>query len=603
MTDLISELKEYDRLYFESGDSPITDTEYDKLKTEAKRKSPNNPYFNQVGYEFKTEYKKIKLPFVMGGLDKTDNDSLGNWINGQNRTIIVSEKLDGNSILCTWENGKLIFAASRGDENEGQDILEKGNFFIPKISKPGKVSLRGEVVLENDLCKHFGFKNRRNGVTGLLRRDDVKSNDLKLLSVIFYEVVESPEKLFTEVERLEYISKLNLRLPRFFNISSSSPNLLDILPKSLLEFKLSAPYDIDGLVLTFNDSERENVKHPKNKVKFKVNEAAVSCVVRGIEWNVTRTSLIKPVILIEPTEIMGVTVSRVSGFNAEFMEINGIDKGAVVGIVRSGDVIPYVTEYYGRCESVNIPKVCPTCSGATEIKSKELMCTNPECFYKNVYKVAHFFTSLDVENISDKTIEKIGVTTVQEMYLLTEGYLKIFDGFGERKAEIVISEIKKTLKTKPWKLLAAFGMPMIGRTLSKQLCSKYTMDELFEIKDPEVLELGPITSKSFVDNIQSHKELYDFLKSIGLEFEEEDVDLKTLKGIKFTLTGEGPMKRSELQKLIEAKGGEVKGISKDTHYLVTNDPDSNSGKTKGAIKFGVPIIDYDRLMSMVEGVK
>ena len=592
----IEQLKEYDRLYFETGTSPIPDTKYDILKTQAKKEFPNDPYFLQVGY--KSEYKKIKLPFIIGGLEKVDVETVGDWANKSDDLIVASEKLDGNSIVATWVDNNLVFAASRGDEDEGSDILEKAKYFIPQIPEKGKVTLRGETLLEGNLHEHFGFKNRRNGVTGLLRRDDINPNDLKLLSVIFYEVIEAPTEILIEVNRLEYIQKLNLRIPNYI-LFENGPDLANALSETLFAYKENANYDIDGLVLTFNNSTRENVKLPKNKVKFKVNEAAIICKVIGVEWNVTRMGYIKPVILIEPTQIMGVTVSRVSGFNYEYIRNSMIGKNSVIGVVRSGDVIPYVTEIFEPSElkDMIIPIFCPTCQSELEIVSKELVCQNPDCYFKNVQEVAHFFISMDCEGISDKTIENIGITTIPGMYQLTQEYLENLPGFGKKKAEKILFEVKKTLKVKPDQLLKAFGIPMIGRTLSKRLCKRFTIDELFEIKDPDILGLGDITSQTFLMNIQNYKVLYTFLKGIGLEFIEEDKSMKTLTGMIFTLTGKDPFNfgRDKIKEIIECKGGEEKGISKTTNYLVTNDVDSKSGKMKSAAKFGVPIINYEEL--------
>ena len=589
-------LKYYDNLYFNEGTSPLTDTEYDLLRSQTKKEFPNDPYFLEVGNKIDSKYEEIKLPFVIGGLDKVDIETVEDWIRKERGDVVASEKLDGNSIICSWKNHQLILAASRGDGQKGQNILNKIKYAVHPIPIKEKVTLRGEVLLEGEVFKELGFKNRRNAVTGMLRRDEIDPNILKKLSVIFYEVIEAPKyyNLDNEVKRFIFISDiLKLKIPIFATIEQDC-NIPLTLSRFLIEQKEFATYDIDGLVLTRYYSTRENTMHPINKVKFKVNELAKRCVVIGIEWNVTRMGYIKPVILIEPVDIMGVTVSRVSGFNLQFIVDNGIDKESVIGVVRSGDVIPYVTEVFERAETI-IPDKCPDCNGSVKIISKELICTNPKCFHKNVQEVAHFFIEMGVDGMSDKTIENIGITSIKEMYLLTRENISKLPGFGEKKAEIIVNEVQKTLRIKPEKLLASFGIPLIGKTLSKQLCSRFTIDELFNIKDPDKLGLGPITSKSLIDNIVNYKELYNFLKSIGLQFLEENMEEKTLKGFTFSLTGEGPMKRSEIQKLIEKVGGEVKGIGRGVNYLVTNDPNSTSGKMKSAAKFGVSVISYDTL--------
>jgi DNA ligase (NAD+) len=242
-----------------------------------------------------------------------------------------------------------------------------------------------------------------------------------------------------------------------------------------------------------------------------------------------------------------------------------------------------------------LPEICPGCGYKLIQKSKELLCNNPKCFQKNIQITSHFFIEMGVVGFSDKSFENLRIVSIPEIYQLTKEKLEKIPGFGEKKAEIIVEQVKKTLNVTPEKLLSAFGLPLIGKTLSKDLCKRFTLDELFEIKDPEVIGIGPIKSMSLIENLPKFKWLYDYLKSIGLKFVEEDMSKKTLRGLKFALTGEGPLKRFEIQKLIEEKGGELKGINKDTNYLVTNDPDSKSGKMKSAKKFGIPVISYDKL--------
>lgn len=600
---IMEDLKRYDEHYFNLGVSLITDTEYDRLRKEAKNLFPDSPYFQEVGHTIDSKFEKIKLPFVMGGLEEFNPETIKSWLEKENDDIVASEKLDGNSIGCSFEHAMLSFAASRGNGFEGQNLLNKIKYSMPsmylRFKHLSKVSLRGEVLLKGELFKELGLKNRRNSVTGILRRDEIDPNILSKFSVIFYELIESPSEFKTEVERLEFIKELGFEVARYMVIPKDLPTeaKIQVLEDFLSHLKETANYDIDGLVLTRNNSMRENVMSPKNKIKFKVNQMAVRCKVIGMEWNVTRVGYIKPVVLIEPTEILGATISRCSGFNYDFIRSNKIGVGSEIGVVRSGDVIPYITEVYSTPDySVSIPTKCPSCDSVLSTTDKELICTNIDCQQKRFYIVSHYCQRMGADGIQDKTIENIGITSIFDLYSLSQEFLEKLPGFGEKKAKNILNEVQKTLRVKPEQLLSAFGIPMIGRTLSRQLCSKFTFDELFKIKDPEVLGLGEITSRTLIDNIKDFLPLYEFLKKQGLEFIQEDPSMKTLKGIKFALTGEGPMKRSELQKMIESKGGEVGGISKNTNYLVTNDPNSSSGKMKNAEKFGTKIISYDELM-------
>ena len=609
-------LKQLDNLYFNEDNSPLTDTEYDKLRTEAKKEFPNDDYWNQVGAKIDSKFEKIKLPFVMGGLEEFNPETVSTWLEKENDDIVAAEKLDGNSIGCSFEDYLLSFAASRGDGSEGQNIINKIKYTIPKLpimNITDKISLRGEVLLKGDLFKKFDLKNRRNSVGGILRRDLIDPSVLSKLTVVFYELIEAPwSKIInmkTEVDRLEFIKKaLGFDIVRYIVLPKDLPTdkKIETLVNFLVHVKETANYDIDGLVLTRNNSARENVMHVKNKIKFKVNQAAVKCKYLGIEWNVTRLGYIKPVVLIEPTEILGVTVSRCSGFNYSFIVSNFIGENSIIGVTRAGDVIPFITEVYEQAGVIYTPTDCPSCKSKLEFtydddgNEVDLKCVSDQCPQKLIYQVSHFFVTIGVDGLSDKTFKNIGITSIPVIYTLTMNSFKNLPGFGEKKAKKVIDEVKKTLLTTPTKLLAAFGIPLIGKTLSKQLCSKFTIDQLFEITDPDVLGLGPITSKTLIDNLPKYRDLYDFLKSIGLEFEKEDKSLKTLNGMRFALTGEGPLKRAELQKLIESKGGEVRGIGKETMYLVSDNPSSTSGKMKEAKKYGTQIIDYDALLTMLK---
>ena len=603
MEKIIDLLIKCDHEYFNFGTSSITDTEYDLLRKEAKEKYPNHPYFQTVGAPADTKFEKIKLIHPMGGLEKVDSESVIDLFKKYPGDWIASEKLDGNSVEVGFENGNLFFAASRGDGTTGQNLLKKLIYVISPISFKDRVIPRAEVMFKGDDYVGLG-KNRRNATTGTLRQDKIEPPRLKKLSIIYYDLMEFPEnlKLKTQLDRIKFLESLGVECARYIFLAKEvSPELkAKILEEFLLKMKETANYDIDGLVLTLNESPIENSLSPQYKYKFKVNEQAVRCKVVDIEWNVTRIGYVKPVVIIEPVDIMGATVSRCSGFNYNFINANQIGIGSEIGVVRSGDVIPFIVEIY-KTVKPNIPLGCPSCGEKLSFSSNltgeavDLICLNEHCKDKLIYNVSHFFISMGVEGLSDKTFENIGITTINEVYGLTKEKLENLPGFGEKKAENIIKEVKNTLKTKPEKLLAAFGIPLIGRTLSRQICNKFSFDELFTIKNPDDLGLGKITSETFIKNIGNYKKLYEFLKSIGLEFEKEDPSMKTLKGLKFALTGEGPMKRSEIQKLIEAKGGEMGGISKGTNYLVTNDPSSSSGKMKSAQKLGIPIINYDSL--------
>jgi DNA ligase (NAD+) len=529
-------------------------------------------------------------------LDKTNKDNVYKWIKDKG-DIVVSLKLDGISFMVTYENGKVTFASTRGDGKEGQDITDKMKTILPEIRIKDYVALRGELLLVGDEHLKLGYKNRRNGVNGAL------ANHIESLVPVFYELLDAPDiDVMDEDQRLLYIrDTLVLTTVDFFVLyGKDDKDISNLLITKLIESKSTLNYDIDGLVLTKNNSVRENVMIPENKVAFKVNTDAVKVKVTDIEWNVGRTGRIIPTILVEPTELDGVTISRTTGFNYEYIYNNQIGKGSIIGLIRAGSVIPYITEVFESKGYIEL-ETCPSCGNhELEINGVDVVCTNKDCYDSKVRQIAHYFKTMGSDYITETTIRNLGVSSIEAMYELDELEIAGIEGFGIKKAEQVYYEIQKTLKVTPDKLLAAFGISGIGKTLAPVILNKYTFDELFEVESIEGIDgIGEVLSINLVNNINNFKPLYEYLLTKGLTFMK--TEKSSISGLVFTLTGKMPMKRDVITRMITAKGGSVKGISKSTDYLVTDDPNSGSAKNQKAQSFGTKIIDFETLMEMIEG--
>lgn len=595
MNKHIELLKLYDQSYTD-GKPVISDTEYDEFRGFVYSQYPDDPYFQTVGAPVQSG-TKVSLPYVLGSLDKVKTDTVTKWTQGRGE-LVASYKLDGVSFMCMWIDGKIALASTRGDGNEGQDITNKMRSILPNIHVKAMVALRGELLLTGQDHVELGLKNRRNGVAGLVSRDDVSVNDLKKIVPVFYEVLDyEAETLTTEQERLQFIEDLNLSVVPWQTIATNE-DLLNVLTLMMTEAK-NQNYDTDGIVLTKNETEREDVMFPTNKVAYKVNLEAVRANVVGIEWNVGRSGRVTPTVLISPIEIGGVTVSRATGFNYEFIRTNKIGTDTIIGIVRSGQVIPYITEVFEATEPL-IPLYCPSCHTHLKEKGVDLVCINPDCYDARVRQIAHFFKTMGSEYISETTVRNLGVSSIEDMYELDELEIAELEGFGIKKAEQVCYEIQKTLNNTPENLLASFGIPGVGKTLARPILMKYKFDELFTIDDVQYIPgVGEILSNNLVNNIGKYNNLYNFLLSKGLKFKEKNMN-SDVAGKMFALTGKMPMKRNEVIKMIVDKGGSVKGMSKSTDYLVTDDPDSGSIKNQKAQSYGTKIIDFNELLEMVK---
>ena len=610
MPDIIQELMYHDVQYY-IGKPEISDTDYDKLRTIAQAQFPDHDYFKSVGV--KPKDKKTQLPFVLGSLNKVKSDTVVDWMRKIGEFFVISEKIDGVSIYVVYVDGKVEFATTRGDGFYGQDITDKAKLFCPDTKiKDGVWMLRGEATLNVD-PKTLGYKTKRNGCAGILNRDGLKHNEFVV--PYFYELIEAPpeydNRVETEIDRLILLDILIGMdyMPAFSMITIQSGTDIDIL--NMLSNRYTAAkdrdYDVDGLVITVNKSEREDVEYPEKKIAFKVNEEAVEGTVDGIVWQVSRTGRIVPVILIEPLEIQGVTIGRVTGHNYQYVAYNSIKEGTKIGIVRSGDVIPYITEVFTEKNGLFYQcEICPSCGAVPKVKGVDLVCENELCGKQISRQLEHWLKALGAEGISYKTLEKIGVETIPGLYTIDEFDIMECEGFGVKRANQVHDIIQRTLRTNDTSLLRAMGIPGIGRTASKALINHFgdieTVLMVHENKLEEVDGIGPILAK----NLKSWQGrciiLLKTLQRMGLQLKPQEEKVESaMTGMIFSMTGKLPMKRDLLVKLIESHGGVWKNsVTKKTHYLITNNPGSTSGKMKNATKYGTRVVSFDDLMRMVE---
>jgi len=606
----IKKLVECSDLYYNEGKSTLTDEEYDKLREELKLKFPDDPYFTEVGSRVKNG-EKVKLKYILGSLNKVKIDEIENWLEKQDSDVfVISEKLDGVSFYVNYKNGKVVSAATRGDGFYGKDITDKAKIFCGDIQSKENHWFRCEAMLVSEIHESLGFKTRRNGAAGIINRDDLK--DVKHITPYFYELLNYSEVLneSTEVDRFSYINmvtsanQLKNHTPFYMIYDKKTHTKSDII-NFLDRMKSIGAYDIDGLVITPMDYERQDILYPKTKVAFKMNEEPIPATVKNIIWGTTRTSRVVPLIEIEPVEIQGVTISKATGFNAKYIKDNQIGIGTVVKIIRSGDVIPYIVSIEESTQADMIDE-CPFCESKLIWEGVDLKCTNDDCWRKTYKELEHFLRSMGAENITEKTLMKLGISHIEMLYEIDEWAISTIDGFGVKRAQQIVDEIQGTLFTTPEILLRSFGMKNIGKTASKEITKHLyritdddntLMEYIFSLPYEELIKIegiGDVTATTFVSEIGNYRDKYEFLKRMGLTFMNEN-EAGKLDGVKFALTGKGFMGRKEIQTLIEREGGSVSGLSKTTKFLV-KDPDSAKGsKYKKAMQYGVTVVSYDDL--------
>ena len=602
MNNDIELLKNADDLYYNSSETILSDDAYDTLKENLRKKFPSDPYFSLIGS--KVLNGDYSLPFVLGSLRKVKaNGSTIEWLGKENVTnISCSGKIDGASIFVEFnETGVCSQASTRGDGKIGKDITEKIKKICKNIKPIGKkLYTRAEAVMTNEKAVKLGYRNGRNSTAGILNSSS--GENIEYISLIFYTVFDTPFQNYSD--HIDFLEDLGLDVPPHFLLNAYVDNIEETLKAQFLTLKNSYEYDLDGLVIANdNDSEIGSEYYPENVVAFKVNAEAIPATVKSIEWNVSRLGRINPVIHIVPVDITGSTISKATGFNAKFIEVNTISPGAVVGLIKSGDVIPYIVSCIteGPKNDNLVPSHCPSCGSLLEYSSSgvDLFCNNPECTEKMIYVIENFLLSHECEEVTATTIRNLGVFSIFELFSLTVPDIMKIEGFGESRAETIVTEIRKCLDTTQSNMLKSFGISGIGNTLSKTLTNLFTLEELFTKKAEDfacISGMGDVLSENIVEGLKKNFPLYLFLFTRGLKYKEMASD--RFKGKVFCLTGKSDMKRDDLVKFIEGNGGMVKSISKSTNFLVTDDVNSTSGKANKSRQLGVKMISYDELMNM-----
>merc|ERR1712196_69383 len=349
--ELVKLLKKANDKYFNS--TPImTDNEYDILKNHLEDIAPDHPILKEIGAPIKGSKKKVTLPYFMPSLDKVKHNTLEKWLKKYKDKYVVSEKLDGVSALfCQKNNTKNLY--TRGNGSIGQDISN----LIPFIENLKNISssdtiVRGELIISNnDFENNFDKSNARNTVSGLVTSKTIQKKQMKFVKFIVYEVIEPiliPSKQFIHAKNNNFeVVKYEIK---------SSIDLM-YASQTLIEWRQNSNYKIDGIIIT-NDYlyERKN-ENPKHSVAFKMvlEDQSKEAIVTGITWKASKYKLLKPVVHIEQINIGGVKVSNISGQNASFIEKNSIGKGAIIEVVRRGDVIPYIEKIIKKAKSPDMP--------------------------------------------------------------------------------------------------------------------------------------------------------------------------------------------------------------------------------------------------------
>ena len=654
--ELVELLNQAGKAYYEEGQEIISNLEYDKAYDELVRLEEEtgivlsaSPTQN-VGYSVATALPKEEHASPMLSLDKTKSvETLQSFLGEQKG--ILSWKLDGLTVVMTYEKGELIKAVTRGNGRIGEIVTENAKRFrnLPlRIPFKGRLVLRGEALIRysdfakiNEEIPEEGakYKNPRNLCSGSVRQLDPKITWER--RVYFF-----PFTLVSVEEGEDGASRESGGLPDFHNSHEAEFEFLEQqgfqvvgrravnkeeLPGAVSDFSEQVKkndFPSDGLVLLMDDisygkSLGTTAKFPRNALAFKWEDEEEKTILREVEWSPSRTGLINPVAIFDPVELEGTVVSRASLHNISYLEDLKLGIGDEITVYKANMIIPQIGENLTKSGQLPIPEHCPACHEETKIvqdkEAKMLYCENPHCPAKRIKQFALFVSrdALNIEGLSEMTLEKfIGKGFIQELpdlFSLKEHKEEIIamEGFGQKSYDKLIENAEKSRETSLARLLYGLGIGGIGASNARVLSEAFheNAEELSRAELSEVVSIkgiGPILGESIVRYFKEEENcrLFRKLLSILHLHKEERAENAFLSGKVFVITGSLNhfQNRKELEEEIRKAGASTaSSISKNTSYLINNDKNSTSSKNKKAQELGIPILSEEDFLRLLRG--
>ena len=651
MQQLIRELNEASDAYYNGRAELMTDYEWDARFDELKQLEqrtgttlPDSP--TQKVSEDSITGQKEEHEFAALSLAKTKQPAeLVKW--AEERPIWISWKLDGLTLVVTYDSGKLTKVVTRGNGHIGTNIthLSKAINGIPqKIDYKGHTVIRGEAVISYDDFDKFliesgeDYANPRNLASGSLTLKDVEEVRQRHIQWIPFTLVHTDEEIVSWGDRMTWLEQqgfhpVERRLINHPDLASVESCLAAFTQEVTSK---QNPYPVDGLVICYDDTEYAQTGsitgHHATRagLAFKWQDEAAETILQEIEWSCA-ASTISPVAIFRPVELEGTTVKRASLCNISECERLGIgSKGTEISVIKANKIIPKVIKVNRMEGTLEIPQECPVCHAKTEIRiseasgTKTLHCTNNECPAKQLKKFARFVSKegMNIDGISEQTLAKFinlgWVSEYADLYDLKTHIRELaqMEGFGEKSASNIIHSIEKSANVEAHRLLYALNIPLCGLDVCKRLLSAYPIDELVaesikqtgDLFDPmkeasevfaHINGIGPEKSASFVNwfrdahNMERYSHLREKIKVTQASNEPTG---NKCEGLTFVITGDVHhfKNRNELKAYIESQGGKVaSAVSGSTTFLINNDITSTSGKNQKAQQLGIPIISED----------
>lgn len=640
MKELIDILNKAASVYYQGKDEIMSNFEYDRmydelsvLEKESGLVLAGSPT-QKVGYEVLSELPKQTHPSPMLSLDKTKQvDELSSWLGGKEG--LLSWKMDGLTVVLTYENGELLNAVTRGNGVVGEVITNNAKVFknLPvNIPFKGRMVLRGEAIITYSEFKKINallseeeqYKNPRNLCSGSVRQLNNEITAKRNVELYAFTLVEAEGVDFknSQQNKMEFMKEQGFQTVEYKVVTAK--NIYETVEWFSEKVKTN-DFPSDGLVLLYDDisygeSLGSTAKFPRNAIAFKWADETAKTKLTEVEWSASRTGLINPVAIFEPVELEGTTVSRASVHNISIVKELKLGIGDTIEVYKANMIIPQIAQNLTKSGSLEIPDKCPVCGEKTSIHKENdvevLFCENPDCLAKKIKSISLFVSrdAMNIDGMSEVTIEKFiskgFLHELADLFKLNRYKDEIIsmEGFGEKSYEKLVKAAETAKITTTAKFIYSLGIANIGLSNAKMVCKAFSND-LEKIRHASIDELveidgvGQIIAESFVKffaNENNNHMVDDLLDIVTLEDEEND-NANDMEGMNFVITGSVNhfSNRSEVKELIEGRGGKVTGsVTSKTKYLINNDSTSNSSKNKKAKELGVQIITEDEFIDM-----
>ncbi len=645
MRELSAQLKKASKAYYQDDAEIMSNLEYDRLYEELTRLEKEtgtvlagSPSVS-VGYEAADSLPKERHETPMLSLDKTKSVEDLSAFAGEH-LILLSWKLDGLTVVLTYQGGVLSKAVTRGNGEVGEVITNNARVFenVPvRIPYQGELILRGEAVITYPDFEEINagiedadarYKNPRNLCSGSVRQLDPGITAKRHVRFYAFALVKADGVDFQNQRsrQLDWLVTQGFEAVEYRKVTAEQvADTVSWFAGKIRHYELPS----DGLVALYEDiaygqSLGRTAKFPRDSLAFKWKDETAETHLLSIEWSASRTGLINPVAVFEPVELEGSTVSRASVHNISVMKAMKLGIGDTILVYKANMIIPQIAEDLSASGNLEIPKRCPVCGGATEIKNangiETLYCTNEKCSAKRLKSFVLFVSrdALNIEGLSEASLEKfLGrgfFHSYAELFHLSDHRAEIvgMEGFGEKSYENLIRSIERARETTLDRLLYGLGIPNIGVSNARLLCRyfDYDLKRLCSAKEEDLAQiegLGEVIASSVVNyfgDADHRRELDELLRELHLRKPEKEGTEQTLAGKTFVITGSlGRFEnRDAIKAYIEERGGKATGsVSSKTDYLINNELTSNSAKNRKAKELGIPILSEDGFLKLAKG--